>query len=301
MSYTFLNALQSLWKRREGADRMMSSWKNYAETHKILQEHYTKKFSKHMKSMHEHLKKGDSAKVREHYKKHLEDLSGYFESALDAHLGLVGADPKHADRLLEHHNAITQKLIEGMPITKSIYDTMQKSPTHQRNKRVMSKMTIGSLGVMAGLMSAFVPAKSAQATRVDAMRMSDFDSDQAFRARDAAYKRTQSTQKTQTSLKMTPEMQEAFGQFMKNFMQNNMGVFKGLFAGNEGAATTEANGASLLTTHKPKVDVAPVPDEISTPKANIPTPPPLPPAQKLEDKGVRPTLKTGYLDVLKEL
>lgn len=301
MSYTFLNALQSLWKRNEGADRMMSSWKNYAETHKTLQEHYTKKFSKHVKNMHEHLKKGDSAKVREHYKKHLEDLSGYFESALDAHLGLVGADPKHADRLLEHHQAMTQKLVEGMPITKSIYDTIQKSPRHQRNKRLVSKMTVGSLGVMAGLMSAFVPAKSAEATRVDVMRMGDYDYDQAFRARDAAFRRTQNTQNTQATPQITPEMQEALNQFMKSFTQNQMDMFKGLLADNGGASTAQANEVSLPAAHKPKVDATPVPDEVSIPKANIPLAPSLPPVQKLEDKGVRPTLKTGYLDVLKEL
>jgi len=301
MSYTFLNALQSLWGRHERADRMMASWKSYAETHKNLQEQYTKKFSTHMKNMHEHMKKGDPIQVREHYKKHLEDLGKYFESALDAHLDLVGTDPKHADRLLDHHNAVAQKLVESMPITKSIYEKMQKNPAHQRRKRVASKITMGSLGVMAGLMSSVMPTKSADATRVDVMRMNDFDLDKAFKARDAAFKRSQKTTSVGKTAQVTPEMQEAFGQFIKSFVQNNMDMFKGMFMGQRGE-NTQTNVTLKSQVSIPRSKTLPVLEAVTETQSNIPAPPPpMPLTQKLEDKGARPTLKTGFIDVLKEL
>lgn len=308
MSYTLMNALKSLWNPKNSSQKMVDTWKDYAQAHQALQEQYAKKFSSHIQQMHQHLKKGDHQKVRNLYKEHLNDLSAYFEDSLDAHLKVMGNDPKHVDTLMDHHHSVAQKIVAGLPVSRAIYEKMHDNPKHQRRQRIMSKMAVGSMGMIAGLMTAVIPSKSADAS-IAVMRGGDMlDLDQAMRARDAIHAKSQRVKKAHTPSKQASlqEMQKVFESFLKNVMQNNPSWLQGLTKG-EGKTTNTPNARSskdTSSTHtlpsvKSKVKQPTV--EVEEATIIMPKAPPAPPIEVLEDKGERPKLKTGYIDVLREL
>lgn len=302
MSYTFLNALQSLWKPHEKTKKIMSSWKDYAEAHKTLQEEYLKKFSTNMKDMHEHLKKGDHVGFREKYKKQLEDVATCFESSLDKHLELFGADPSHAEKIVEHHHQVAQTLLEAMPLSKSLYEKMHEHPSYKRSHRLMKKMSLGTVGVLAGLMASVVPTKSADANVVATMRMGDpFDVEQAFRARDTVAARSQRVVKAGPA-KMTREMEEAVNEFMINLFGPNPDWLQDLAVKkNEEKRSGEVKSIETpipLPSSLPVFEDKNVSPQVKSIETLIPSPPPLP---VFEDKNVRPQVKASYIDVLKEL